>query len=250
MSDVMTLPALSRRLDLPLRERLIVALDLPTVAAARAMVAQLGDTVGFYKIGLQQIFAGGLGLSEDLFRLGKKTFLDAKLMDIGATVGNATENIAKRGVEYLTVTGDAPIVRAAVTARNAAGARRPLILAVTVLTSLDQDDLSDMGYHMALDDLVTHRALKAQEAGADGVVASGFEAARLRRLLGPGTRIITPGIRASDSPRDDQKRVMTPGEAIRAGADQIVVGRDILRSPDPAAKAQAILAEIADALEL
>lgn len=248
MSDLMTVSAAPRRLDLPLRERLIVALDVPTVDAARAVVAQLGDAVGFYKIGLQQIFAGGLGLSEELFRLSKKIFLDAKLMDIAATVGNATHNIAKRGVEYLTVTGDAAIVRAAVQARNEAGARRPLILAVTVLTSLDQGDLADMGYDMALADLVAHRALKAQEAGADGVVASGFEAARLRRLLGPAIRIVTPGIRASDSPRDDQKRVMTPGEAIRAGADQIVVGRDILRSPDPAAKARAILAEIADAL--
>jgi len=237
-----------QRLDLPLRERLIVALDLPRMVDARNMVAALGDEVVFYKLGLQQVFGGGLGLVDELFRLGKKVFLDAKLTDIAATVGNATTNIARTGCELLTVTGDAPIVRAAVDARSNAGARKPLILAVTVLTSLDQRDIEDMGFSMSLDELVAHRALKAKEAGADGVIASGFEAARLRELLGPEMRIVTPGIRSADSPKDDQKRVMTAGDAIRAGADQVVVGRDILRSAKPAQKARAILDDIADAL--
>lgn len=236
------------RIDMSLRERLIVALDVPNVVQARNMVAALGDTVSFYKLGLQQVFGGGLGLADELFRLGKKVFLDAKLTDIAATVGNATTNIARTGTEFLTVTGDAPIVRAAVEARSKAGARKPLILAVTVLTSLDQKDLEDMGFSMPLDDLVVHRALKAKEAGADGVIASGFEAAKLRALLGPDMRIVTPGIRSADSPKDDQKRVMTAGEAIAAGADHVVVGRDILRSTDPAAKARAILDDIAAAL--
>ncbi|MDD3447283.1 MAG: orotidine-5'-phosphate decarboxylase [Zavarzinia sp.] len=237
-----------QRLDIPLRERLIVALDLPRMLDARNMVAALGDEVVFYKLGLQQVFGGGLGLVDELFRLGKKVFLDAKLTDIAATVGNATTNIARTGCEFLTVTGDAPIVRAAVEARSNAGARKPLILAVTVLTSLDQRDIEDMGFSMSLDELVAHRALKAKEAGADGVIASGFEAARLRALLGPEMRIVTPGIRSADSPKDDQKRVMTAGDAIRAGADHVVVGRDILRSAKPAQKARAILDDIADAL--
>lgn len=236
------------RLEMSLRERLIVALDVPNIVQARNVVAALGDTVSFYKLGLQQVFGGGLGLADELFRLGKKVFLDAKLTDIAATVGNATTNIARTGTEFLTVTGDAPIVRAAVEARAAAGARKPLILAVTVLTSLDQKDLEDMGFTMPLDELVVHRALKAKEAGADGVIASGFEAAKLRALLGPEMRIVTPGIRSADSPKDDQKRVMTAGEAIRAGADHVVVGRDILRAADPAAKARAILDDIASAL--
>lgn len=236
------------RLDIPLRDRLIVALDVPRVIDARNVVSALGDTVSFYKIGLQQVFGGGLALADELFRLGKKVFLDAKLTDIAATVGNATANIARTGTEFLTVTGDAPIVRAAVEARIKAGARKPLIFAVTVLTSLDQNDLADMGFSLPLEDLVVHRALKAKEAGADGVIASGFEAAKLRALLGPDMRIVTPGIRSADSPKDDQKRVMTAGEAIRAGADHVVVGRDILRSPNPAQKAQSIIEEIAAAL--
>jgi orotidine-5'-phosphate decarboxylase len=237
-----------RRLDVPLRDRLIVALDVPNIVDARNIVAALGDTVSFYKIGLQQVFGGGLGLIDEFFRLGKKVFLDAKLTDIAATVGNATANIARMGTEFLTVTGDAPIVRAAVAARGQAHARKPLILAVTVLTSIDQHDLTDMGFTMPLADLVEYRALKAKEAGADGVIASGFEAARLRALLGPDFRIVTPGIRSADSPKDDQKRVMTAGEAIRAGADHVVVGRDILRSDKPADKARAILDDIAAAL--
>lgn len=236
------------RLDIPLRERLIVALDLPRVLDARNMVAALGDEVVFYKLGLQQVFGGGLGLVDELFRLGKKVFLDAKLTDIAATVGNAVTNISRSGAEFLTVTGDAPIVRAAAEARGKAGARKPQILAVTVLTSLDQQDLADMGFSMPLEDLVAHRALKAKEAGADGVIASGFEAEKLRALLGPEMRIVTPGIRSADSPKDDQKRVMTAGEAIAAGADHVVVGRDILRAADPAKKARAILDDIAGAL--
>ena len=249
VSDDVALPQQALpRLDVPLRERLIVALDVPNVIQARNIVAALGDTVVFYKLGLQQVFGGGLSLVDELFRLGKKVFLDAKLTDIAATVGNATTNIARTGTAFLTVTGDAPIVRAAVEARSRAGARKPLILAVTVLTSLDQKDIEDMGFAMPLEDLVVHRALKAKEAGADGVIASGFEAAKLRALLGPYMRIVTPGIRSADSPKDDQKRVMTPAEAIEAGADHIVVGRDILRSPAPEAKARAILDEIAGAL--
>ncbi len=232
-------------MDIPARERLIVALDVPTVTEARALVERLGDSVVFYKIGKQQIFAGGIELAKELLANGKKVFLDAKLNDIGATVQKATENIVKLGVDFLTIHGDAPAIRAAVAGR---GGDKLKIFGVTVLTSLDQNDLADMGFDKSLAELIDHRARKVKEAGGDGVIASGHEAARIRQMAGDDFLIITPGIRPAGTDAGDQKRVMTPARAIAAGADYLVVGRPITQAGDPKAAAEAIVAEIKAAL--
>ncbi len=225
-------------------ERLIVGLDVADAAAAEALVAALGDAVGFYKIGLGLIAAGGLELAGSLKARGKRVFLDLKLFDIGATVTRAVRGLAGRfEPDFLTVHGDPHVVEAAVAGRGDAATR---ILAVTVLTSLDRADL-DAGLVVpgALGDLVAERARRAFAAGADGVIASAREAARLRRLPeAAGRLIVTPGIRPGGSDPGDQKRVATPAAALAAGADHIVVARPIVAAPDPAAAARAILREI------
>ncbi len=226
--------------------RLIVALDVPSVEEAKALIDRLGDSVGVYKIGLELLFSGGFELARELASQGRSVFIDAKLLDIEATVECATAAIARTGAEFLTVHAlDAKTLDAAV--RGRAGSKLRL-LGVTVLTNLDRDDLKEQGVDRTPQELAVYRAMLAQEAGLDGVVASGEEAAALRQALGPGVLIVTPGIRPKGAERHDQTRSITPAEAVAAGADYIVVGRPITRAPDPRSAAEAIVREIASAL--
>ena len=230
--------------DIAPRDRLIVALDLPGVEAAEAMVARLADSVTFYKIGYQLAFAGGLRLVETLAANGKKVFIDLKLHDIGNTVGRGVESLARLGATFLTVHAYPQTMKAAVEARAGSSLK---ILAVTVLTSYDDDDLNEAGYRLGVVDLVEARARQAQALGVDGLVCSPEEAANLRKIVDRRMKLVTPGIRPAGAASGDQKRVMTPARAIAAGADYLVVGRPILGADDPRAAAEAIVAEIAPA---
>ena len=225
-------------------DRLIVALDLPNALAAGELVAQLGDTVGFYKIGLGMLTGGGLGLACELKDQGKRVFLDMKLYDIGATVEKAVAGLAQFDLDFLTVHGDPQVVRAAVAGRGDAPMR---ILAVTILTSLDRGDLDQMLIQPGdIGELTVERARRALAAGADGLIASPQEAARIRALpQAKGRLIVTPGVRPAGAALGDQKRVATPAAALAAGADHIVVGRPVWAAADPRTAAQAIQAEIA-----
>ena len=230
--------------DITPRDRLIVALDLPGVEAAEAMVARLADSVTFYKIGYQLAFAGGLRLVETLAASGKKVFIDVKLHDIGNTVARGVESLARLGATFLTVHAYPQTMKAAVEARAGSSLK---ILAVTVLTSYDDDDLNEAGYRLGVIDLVEARARQAQALGVDGLVCSPEEAANLRKIVGQRMNLVTPGIRPAGAASGDQKRVMTPARAIAAGADYLVVGRPILGADDPRAAAEAVVAEIAPA---
>src|SRR5215470_15327052 len=227
------------------KDRLIVALDLPDVEAAEAMVARLGDSVAFYKIGYQLAYAGGLRLVRQLADRDKKVFLDLKLHDIGNTVERGVECIAKLGATFLTVHAYPQTMRAAAEARAGTDLK---ILAVTVLTSYDDGDLHAAGYRLGVSDLVEARAQQAQVLGLDGLVCSAEEAAALRKLVGHQMRLVTPGIRPAGAASGDQKRIMTPARALAAGADYLVVGRPVLEAADPKAAAEAIQAEIAPRL--
>jgi orotidine-5'-phosphate decarboxylase len=228
---------------IPTRERLIFALDVPDLAAAKKLVGTLGDAVSFYKLGLE------LAASAHYFELlawlvdrGNKVFADWKLYDIPATVGAAVRQLARSGASFLTVHGDRAVVEAAATDKG----ERLKVLAVTVLTSVAPSDLKDMGVEVPLDAFVEQRATRAIAAGADGVIASGLEAARLRTTLGPQPLIVTPGIRPAEAKGgDDQRRVVTPTRAFSAGADHIVVGRPIRDAADPRGAALSIQEEIA-----
>ena len=226
------------------RDRLIVALDLPSVAAAEAMVARLDQSVTFYKIGYQLAFAGGLPLVAKLADKGKKVFIDLKLHDIGNTVARGVESIAKLGATFLTVHAYPQTMKAALEGRAGSNLK---ILAVTVLTSYEDDDLRAAGYGLGVSELVETRARQAQEIGVDGLVCSAEEAASLRNIVGDQLRLITPGIRPAGASTGDQKRIMTPSRAITAGADYLVVGRPILEAADPKAAAEAIVTEITQA---
>jgi orotidine-5'-phosphate decarboxylase len=230
--------------DIAPKDRLIVALDLPGVEAAEAMVARLDDSVAFYKIGYQLAYAGGLPLVRKLADKGKKVFIDLKLHDIGNTVVRGVESIAKLGATFLTVHAYPQTMKAAAEARRGTDLK---ILAVTVLTSYDDNDLHAAGYRFGVSDLVEARAQQAQVLGIDGLVCSPEEAAGLRKLVGHQMRLVTPGIRPAGSVSGDQKRIMTPARAIAAGADYLVVGRPVLEAADPKAAAEAIQAEIAPA---
>jgi orotidine-5'-phosphate decarboxylase len=223
------------------RERLIVALDVSSVEAAQAMVARLGETVSFYKIGYQLGFAGGITFSQQLIDSGKQVFVDLKLHDIGNTVAQGVKSVARLGATFLTVHAYPQTMKAAVDARE--GGLR--ILAVTVLTSADDADLVAAGYAYSVRELVARRAAQAREIGVDGLVCSPEEAANLRSIVGPKMALVTPGIRPAGSAADEQKRIATPAAAIAAGADYLVVGRPIIAAADPKAAAQAIVAEIA-----
>ncbi|MGY3486085.1 orotidine-5'-phosphate decarboxylase [Bradyrhizobium sp. USDA 4011] len=227
------------------RDRLIVALDLPSVAVAEAMIDRLGDSVTFYKIGYQLGYAGGLALAKQLAASGKKVFLDLKLHDIGNTVARGVESVAALGATFLTVHAYPQTMKAAVEARAGSGLK---ILAVTVLTSYDDSDLHAAGYRLNVSDLVEARARQAQALGVDGLVSSPEEAAALRKIVGDRMNLVTPGIRPAGSATGDQKRIMTPARAIAAGADYLVVGRPVMEAADPKAAAEAIHAEIAQAL--
>src|ERR1700741_4508307 len=227
------------------RDRLIVPLDLPDVASAEAMIARLGDSGTFYKIGYQLGFAGGLPLVRRLADAGKKVFVDLKLHDIGNTVARGVESVAKLGATFLTVHAYPQTMKAAVEGRAGSGLK---LLAVTVLTSYDDGDLHAAGYRLGVSDLVEARAQQAQVLGVDGLVCSPEEAASLHKIVGHQMVLVTPGIRPAGAATGDQKRVMTPGRAIAAGSDYLVVGRPILGAGDPKAAADAIQAEIKQAL--
>lgn len=226
------------------RDRLIVALDVPNVAAAEAMIARLGDSVTFYKIGYQLGYAGGFPLVRKLVDAGKKVFLDLKLHDIGNTVAKGVESVAGLGATFLTVHAYPQTMKAAVEAR--AGSKLE-ILAVTVLTSYDETDLREAGYRLGVSDLVKLRAEQAKAIGVDGLVCSAEEAANLRTIAGAQMSLVTPGIRPAGSAVGDQKRIMTPARAIAAGADYLVVGRPVMEASDPKAAAEAIVREIEQA---
>jgi len=232
---------------LDMRDRLIVGLDLPTVEAADEMVDTLGDTVTFYKVGLQLTFAGGLDFARRLLDRGKKVFLDVKLLDIDNTVEHAVQNISRLGMTFCTIHAYPKAMRAAVAGKGSSDLR---LLAVTVLTSMDEADLQAAGYAGPVAELVARRAADARAAGMDGIVCSPEEARAMRSIVGVGMSIVTPGIRPGGIATGDQKRVATPTAAIRAGADHIVIGRPILEAPDPKATAHAIQKEIARAISI
>jgi orotidine-5'-phosphate decarboxylase len=236
-------PSASPAHKIPPRERLIFALDVPDFAAAKKLVGTLGDSVVFYKIGLElATSAHYFELLSWLVERGNKVFADWKLYDIPATVGAAVRQLARSGASFLTVHGDRGVVAAAAAEKS----ERLKVLAVTVLTSVAPNDLKDLGVEMPLDAFVERRAKHAVAAGADGVIASGLEAARLRAALGAGALIVTPGIRPAEAKGgDDQRRVVTPTRAFEAGADHIVVGRPIRDAADPRRAALSIQEEIA-----
>jgi orotidine-5'-phosphate decarboxylase len=221
------------------RDRLIVALDVETVEAARALVATLGDAISFYKIGMELAYGGGLTLAQELKDSGKRVFIDLKLHDIGATVERATRQIARMGMDFLTVHAYPQTMAAA-----RAGAGDLKLLAVTVMTSYDDADLEEAGYAYGVADLVARRARQAKSAGIDGLILSPLELATIRAAVGPDMLLVTPGVRPAGADAGDQKRVMTPAQAIAASANHIVVGRPITRAADPRGAAQAIVAEI------
>jgi orotidine-5'-phosphate decarboxylase len=222
------------------RDRLIVALDVPSVEAAQAMVARLGDAVSFYKIGYQLAFAGGLAYAPKLIASGKRVFLDLKLHDIGNTVTQGVKSVARLGATFVTVHAYPQTMQAAVEARE--GDLR--ILAVTVLTSYNDADLAAAGYDFTVPELVAKRAAQARDIGVDGLVCAVEEAVQVRAIAGAKLALVTPGIRPAGAATGDQKRIATPAAAITAGADYLVVGRPIIAAADPRAAAAAIVAEI------
>jgi orotidine-5'-phosphate decarboxylase len=223
---------------------IIVALDVETADDARALVARLGDSVGFYKVGMELYAAAGMEFVKELIALDKDVFLDMKFYDIGETVRRAVAQVARTGVRFLTVHGSGAVMRAAVEGRGDSSLK---LLAVTVLTSFDRQDLADLGYPCDPADLVRLRVAKAMESGIDGIVTSPLEAANVRALAGPAAIIVTPGVRSAGAEKGDQKRVATPADAIAAGADYLVIGRQITRAADPAAEVAHILEEVAAA---
>lgn len=231
----------------PIEERLIVPLDVPDAETALDLVTRLGDAVRFYKIGLQFIFAGGLEFVPRLRAMGKKVFLDAKLNDIEQTLKSAIESIAKLDVSFVTIHGqNGKAIREAVAARGGSALK---IFIVTALTSLDQDDMHDLGIvNKTLLEHVLYRTESAFANGADGVIASGLEVGEIKKRWGRKLTVITPGIRSAGVPHDDQKRVTTPQQAIAAGADYLVVGRQITGNRDPYSAAMRVLEEMREAL--
>ncbi len=226
---------------------LIVALDVPAPAAVPPVLAALGGDVGFYKIGLELFCAGGPAVVQSVAGTGKRVFLDLKLHDIPRTVARAVASASRLRVDLMTLHaagGRAMIAAAAQAARDCPPGQRPKLLAVTMLTSLEQADLDDLGIGRVMADQVESLARLALDAGADGVVCSPREVGRLRALLPPGALLVTPGVRPAGADLGDQKRVATPAAAVRDGATHLVVGRPVLEAPDPAAAARAILAEM------
>jgi len=226
---------------IPPRDRLIVGLDVATIDEARALVKTLGSTVSFYKVGMQQVFAGGLDLAQELVDQGKQVFLDMKLLDIPNTVSKAIENIAQLGVTFTTVHAYDHVMVAAVEARGSSDLQ---ILGVTVLTNMDDRDLERMGIGMTAGELVLTRAKTALNLKMDGVIASAQEAAAIHAVVGNKLKIVTPGIRPAGSDVQDQKRVMTPARAISAGSDYLVVARPVIQADDPQCAAARIIEEI------
>lgn len=224
------------------RNPIIVALDVESAAEARKMVEVLGSHIDFYKVGMELYAAAGMPIVHELLGLGKKVFLDLKLYDIPETVKRTVAQVARTGVSFLTVHAVGSVMRAAMDGKQESGLK---VLAVTVLTSFGREDLDDLGYCCEVSDMVAVRTRQALAAGVEGVVASPREAAAVRRIAGPETILVTPGVRSAGRARGDQKRVATPAEAIRDGADYLVMGRQITRAADPAGEALRVLEEIA-----
>ena len=241
MSAALSLPGDGPAADI--RDRLIIGLDVGSVAEARSLVDRIGEAGAFYKIGYQLAYAGGFELARDLIAEGKKVFLDLKLHDIANTVEEGVRSISRLGVTFLTVHAYPQTMRAAVAGK----AGSPLkILGVTVLTSYDEGDLLEAGYAPgSAADLVARRAGQARDIGVDGIVCAAPEVQRVRAVVGPDRLIVTPGIRPAGAEAGDQKRVVTPTEAIRLGADHLVVARPIVKAADPRAATEAILRDIA-----
>lgn len=234
--------ALARQNAVAARERLIVALDFATAHEAETMVLRLGDSVSFYKIGMELAYGGGLPFARDLIKEGKRVFLDLKLHDIPNTVTRACANVARLGADFLTVHAYPQTMAAA----KLGVAGSPLqLLGVTVMTSYDDHDLAEAGYAFGVKDLVARRAAQARHAGLHGLILSAEEVGAMRAELGPDMILVTPGIRPAGAKAADQKRAMTPAAARAAGADHLVVGRPITEADDPRAAAEAIAAEIA-----
>jgi len=227
-----------------MRDRLIVGLDVPTVKDAEAVVRDLDGTASFYKIGYQLAFAGGLDFARELVSGGNKVFLDMKLLDIDNTVAKGVENIVRMGMTMLTLHAYPKAMKAAVAAARGSDL---CLLGVTVLTSMDEQDVIDAGYEYDPHTLVLRRSEQALHAGMGGVVCSASEAAAVRKIVGPDMAVVTPGIRPQGADHGDQKRVLTPADAIRAGASHLVVSRPIVGAVDRRAAASAILAEMAAA---
>ncbi|ACM25200.1 orotidine-5'-phosphate decarboxylase [Agrobacterium sp. SHOUNA12C] len=227
------------------RDRLIVGLDVPNLQEAEKVVSALGDDILYYKIGYQLAFAGGLEFARDLAKDGKKIFLDMKLLDIDNTVASGVENIVKMGMSMLTLHAYPKAMKAAVAAAKGSDL---CLLGVTVLTSMDEEDLIAAGYEYDPHTLVLRRAEQALLAGMGGIVCSAEEASAVRKIIGPDMALVTPGIRPAGSDKGDQKRVMTPAEGIRAGSSHLVVARPIVKAADPREAARAILAEMDAAL--
>ncbi|CAN7538616.1 orotidine-5'-phosphate decarboxylase [Rhizobium rhizogenes] len=227
------------------RDRLIVGLDVPNLQEAEKVVGALGDDILYYKIGYQLAFAGGLEFARDLAKDGKKIFLDMKLLDIDNTVASGVENIVKMGMSMLTLHAYPKAMKAAVAAAKGSDL---CLLGVTVLTSMDEEDLIAAGYEYDPHTLVLKRAEQALLAGMGGIVCSAEEASAVRKIIGPDMALVTPGIRPAGSDKGDQKRVMTPAEGIRAGSSHLVVARPIVKAADPREAARAILSEMDAAL--
>ncbi|MDQ2712209.1 MAG: orotidine-5'-phosphate decarboxylase [Acidobacteriota bacterium] len=221
---------------------LIIALDVDNFDEAFKLIEQIGGAADFYKVGMELYAVGGMQLVSQISSSGKKIFLDLKLYDIGETVKRAIRQICGTGlVSFLTVHGSRTVMEAAVEGR---GETPTKLLAVTVLTSFDQGDLADLGYNVPISELVALRVRKAAESGIDGIVCSPLEVARVREIAGPGLQLVTPGVRSAGAAKGDQKRVATPAEAIRDGADYLVIGRQVTRAADPRAACEQILTEI------
>lgn len=221
---------------------LIVALDVDNVEQALALINDLGPIAGFYKIGMELYAAGGMEFVANVSALGKSVFLDLKLYDIGETVKRATRRIcSSNSIQFLTVHGSRAVMQAAVEGRGDSSVK---LLAVTVLTSFDQDDLVDLGYTVPVSELVALRVRKAVESGIDGIVCSPLEVASVREIGGPNLKLVTPGVRSAGASQGDQKRVSTPAEAMRNGADFLVIGRQVTRASNPRAAYEEILQEL------
>jgi orotidine-5'-phosphate decarboxylase len=223
------------------RNPIIIALDVDSAQEARSLVAKLGKHVNFYKVGLELYAAAGVEFVHELIHEGKDVFLDLKVYDIPETVKRAVAQVARTGVKFLTTHAVGSVMRAAVEGRGDSNLK---LLAVTVLTSFGPEDLAEQGYTCAVADLVALRARMAMEIGMDGIVASPLEATAVRRIIGPGKVLVTPGVRSAGAAKGDQKRIATPLEAVRDGADYLVIGRQITRAADPADEASRVLDEI------
>jgi orotidine-5'-phosphate decarboxylase len=220
----------------------IIALDFDSACQADKLVSALGDSASFYKVGMELYAAAGMDYARSLVDRGKRVFLDMKYYDIGETVRRAVAVAARSGAAFVTVHGVGQVMRAAIEGR----ADSPMkLLAVTVLTSFDQKDVQELDYEFSLAELVSRRARLAMQTGVDGLVASPLEARTIRAQTGPGAILVTPGVRSRGAAAGDQKRVATPAEAVRDGADYVVIGRQVSRSADPAAALAAIHSELA-----